>query len=306
MQNHTKLAPSGARRKAGQKLFSQVAQSADYGKIPLMKLWNVAKIKASKGVCRIPCVTAYDFACARLADAAGIPLLLVGDSLGMAVLGYNSTLPVTMDEMLHHTAAVARGTKDALVVADMPFLSYQISVQEALRNAGRFLQEAGADAVKIEGGAFRATLVETLTQNGIPVLGHIGLTPQSVNVLGGFKVQGRTREAAEQLIADAQVLAEAGAFAIVLECVPPDIAAEVTASSPIPVIGIGAGPACDGQVLVMHDLLGLSESPPKFVKPYASLADTMRNAFRAYADEVQSGVFPSQEHCYSPSRNSVS
>ena len=267
-----------------------------------MKLWNAAKVKASKGVCKIPCVTAYDYVSARLADAAGIPLLLVGDSLGNAVLGYASTLPVTMQEMLHHTAAVVRGTKDALVVADMPFLSYQISIPEAMRNAGRFLQEAGADAVKIEGGAFRAPLVEALTQNGIPVLGHIGLTPQSVNMLGGYKVQGRSREAAEQLIVDAQVLAESGVFAIVLECVPPDIAAEVTAASPVPVIGIGAGPVCDGQVLVMHDLLGLSENPPpKFVKPYAALADTMRNAFRAYADDVRGGLFPAAEHCYAPS-----
>ena len=267
-----------------------------------MKLWNAAKVKASKGVSKIPCVTAYDYVSARLADAAGIPLLLVGDSLGNAVLGYTSTLPVTMDDMLHHTAAVARGTKDALVVADMPFLSYQISIPEAIRNAGRFLQEAGADAVKIEGGAFRVPLVETLTQNGIPVLGHIGLTPQSVNMLGGYKVQGRTREAAEQLIADAKALAEAGVFAIVLECVPPDIAAEVTAASSVPIIGIGAGPICDGQVLVMHDLLGLSENPPpKFVKPYAALADTIRNAFRAYADEVRSGAFPAAEHCYAPS-----
>jgi 3-methyl-2-oxobutanoate hydroxymethyltransferase len=265
-----------------------------------MKLWNAAKIKASKGVCKIPCVTVYDFACARLADAAGIPLLLVGDSLGMAVLGYSSTLPVTMDVMLHHTAAVVRGTREALVVADMPFLSYQISLAEGIRNAGRFLQEAGADAVKIEGGAFRSDFVEALTLNGIPVLGHIGLTPQSVNVFGGFKVQGRTREAGEQLVADARALAEAGAFAIVLECVPPDVAEAVTAASPVPVIGIGAGPACDGQVLVMHDLLGLSENPPRFVKPYAALADTLRDAFRAYADEVRSGTFPGPEHCYAP------
>jgi 3-methyl-2-oxobutanoate hydroxymethyltransferase len=267
-----------------------------------MKLWNVAKIKASKGVCKIPCVTVYDYSFARLADASGIPLLLVGDSLGMTVLGYASTLPVTMAEMLHHTAAVVRGTTHALVVADMPFLSYQISISEGVRNAGRFLQEAGADAVKIEGGAFRSELVVSLTQNGIPVLGHIGLTPQSVNVFGGYKVQGRTREAGEQLVADACALAEAGAFAIVLECVPPDIAAAVTSASPVPIIGIGAGPVCDGQVLVMHDLLGLSDStPPKFVKPYAALAETVREAFQAYAAEVQSGAFPGAEHCYPPS-----
>jgi len=269
-----------------------------------MKLWNVAKIKASKGVCKLPCVTAYDTAFARLADAAGIPLLLVGDSLGMTVLGYSSTLPVTMEQMLHHTAAVVRGTTQALVVADMPFLSYQVSVPEGVRNAGRFLQEAGADAVKIEGGAFRSELIVTLIQSGIPVMGHIGLTPQSVNVFGGYKVQGRTREAGEQLVADALALAEAGAFAIVLECVPPDIAAAVTAASPVPVIGIGAGPVCDGQVLVMHDLLGLSEgTPPRFVKPYAALADTVRKAFGAYAAEVKNGAFPGPEQCYSPSES---
>lgn len=267
-----------------------------------MKLWNVAKFKASKGVCKLPCVTAYDAAFARLADAAGLPLILVGDSLGMTMLGYASTLPVTLEEMLHHTAAVARATRDALVVGDMPFLSYQISTAEALRNAGRFLQEAGADAVKIEGGAFRTPLVETLVQNGIPVLGHIGLTPQSVNVFGGYKVQGRTREAAEQLMADVRALADAGAFGVVLECVPPDIAAEVTQASPVPVIGIGAGAACDGQVLVMHDLLGLSEgAPPKFVKPYAALAKAVRKAFRAYAEDVRSGAFPDPGHSYAPS-----
>lgn len=264
-----------------------------------MKTWNVAKIKATKGVCKLPCVTAYDYACARLADEAGLPLLLVGDSLGMAVLGYASTLPVTMVEMLHHTAAVVRGTREALVVADMPFLSYQISDAEALRNAGRFLQEAGADAVKIEGGAIRAGLVRLLTQNGIPVLGHIGLTPQSVNVLGGYKVQGKTREAAAQLVSDAQALADAGVFAIILECTPPDIAAAVTAAVAVPVIGIGAGPVCDGQVLVLHDLLGLSHNkPPKFVKPYAALAENVRAAFQAYATDVQSGAFPGPENCY--------
>ncbi len=266
-----------------------------------MKTWNVARIKASKGVCKLPCLTAYDYAGARLADAAGIPLLLVGDSVGMTLLGYSSTLPVTMDQMVHHTAAVARGAADALVVADMPFLSYQISVAEGLRNAGRFLQEAGADAVKIEGGALRAELVKALTQNGIPVLGHIGLTPQSVNVLGGYKVQGKTREAGEQLVSDAQALDAAGAFAIVLECVPPDIGAAVTAAVAVPVISVGAGPDCDGQMLVMHDLLGLTERTPKFAKPYAALAETMRAAFRAYAAEVQNGTFPGPEHCYAPS-----
>lgn len=257
---------------------------------------------ASKGVCKLPCVTAYDYVSARLAEAAGIPLLLVGDSLGMVVLGYGTTLPVTMDMMLHHTAAVARGATDALVVADMPFLSYQISIEDGIRNAGRFLQEAGADAVKIEGGSFRQDLVRALVQNGIPVLGHIGLTPQSLNVMGGYKVQGKTRQSAEQLVNDAQALARAGVFALVIECVPPDIAADVTAACPVPVIGIGAGPVCDGQVLVMHDLLGLTErKPPRFAKPYAALAETMRTAFGAYVNDVQSGAFPAPEHCYAPS-----
>jgi 3-methyl-2-oxobutanoate hydroxymethyltransferase len=267
-----------------------------------MKAWSAPRIKAMKGSAKIPCVTVYDYLGARLADAAGIPLLLVGDSLGMTVLGFGTTLPVTTEMMLHHTAAVARGTRDALVVADMPFLSYQVSLPDALRNAGRFLQEAGADAVKIEGGAFRAGLVEALSINGIPVLGHIGLTPQSVHALGGYKVQGRTREAAEQLVADARALADAGAFAVVLECVPPDVAEAVTAACAAPVIGIGAGPACDGQVLVYNDLLGLAEAPPpKFVRPYAALAESARAALRAYADDVRAGAFPGPEQCYAPS-----
>ena len=271
-----------------------------------MKTWNVARIRASKDVCKLPCLTAYDYACARLADAAGIPLLLVGDSLGMVVLGYGSTLPVTMAEMLHHTAAVVRGTTDALVVADMPFLSYQISLEEGLRNAGRFVQEAGADAVKIEGGAIRSDLIKALTQNGIPVLGHIGLTPQSVNVLGGYKVQGKTLKEREQLVADALALVEAGVFAIILECVPPDVGAAVTAAVPVPVISVGAGPDCDGQMLVLHDFLGLTGKPPaKFVKQYATLAETMQTAFRAYVSDVQKGAFPGPEHCYAPSGTSA-
>ena len=269
-----------------------------------MKTWNTAKIKAMKGGDKFACLTAYDYSSAQLADIAGIPLLLVGDSLGMTVLGHTSTLPVTMADMLHHTAAVVRGVSNALVVADMPFLSYQISIEEGLRNAGRFIQESGADAVKIEGGAIRSDLVKALTQNGIPVLGHIGLTPQSVNTLGGYKVQGKTREAQDQLIADAQALSEAGAFAIVLECVPPDIGAAITATVPVPVIGIGAGPSCDGQMLVMHDMLGLTERPPKFTKAYAGLADAMRTAFSAYASEVAAGTFPAPEHCYAPTAQS--
>jgi len=264
-----------------------------------MKKWNTAKIRAAKGIHKIACLTAYDYALAKLADNAGAHLILVGDSLGMTTLGYSTTIPVTMNDMIHHTAAVVRGTRDALVVADMPFLSYQISIEESLRNAGRFLQEAGADAVKIEGGAIRKDCISALTGNGIPVLGHIGLLPQSINTLGGFKVQGRTREAADILIDDAKQLAAAGVFGIVLECVPPDIAALVTSAVPVPVIGIGSGSACDGQILVMNDLLGLSESPPpKFVKQYASLAPQIKNAFTGYINDVQSGDFPAPEHFY--------
>lgn len=264
-----------------------------------MKTWTVEKIRKSKGNTKLACLTAYDYACAKLADAAGIPLLLVGDSLGMAVLGFKSTLPVTLEMSLHHTAAVARAAENSLVVTDMPFLSYQISIEEAIRNCGRALQEAGADAVKIEGGAFRAPLVKALTQNGIPVLGHIGLTPQSVNQLGGYRIQGKTTAAQEQLLADAKALQEAGVFALVIESVPPVLAKQLTASVTIPVIGIGAGPDCDGQILVMHDLLGFcGDVHPKFVKVYAHVADDMKRAFEAYAGEVKSGAFPAKENCY--------
>lgn len=264
-----------------------------------MKRWNTSKIRAAKGHHKIACLTAYDYALARLADIAGVQIILVGDSLGMTTLGYPTTIPVTMADMLHHTAAVVRGTQAALVVADMPFLSYQISIAEAIRNAGRFLQEAGADAVKIEGGAIRRVCVEALTGNGIPVLGHIGLLPQSINNLGGYKVQGTTRDAADALLDDARQLADAGVFGIVIECVPPEIAALVTAAVAVPVIGIGSGPACDGQVLVMNDLLGLAESPPaKFVKQYASLAPQIKAAFASYIADVEAGIFPAPEHSY--------
>jgi 3-methyl-2-oxobutanoate hydroxymethyltransferase len=196
---------------------------------------------------------------------------------------------------------VVRGVKDALVVADMPFLTYQASIPEAITNAGRFLQEAGADAVKVEGGAIRVGLVEALTQNGIPVMGHIGLTPQSINQMGGYKVQGRSQAAAEQLLQDACMLEQAGVFAIVLECIPPDVAEKITAALSIPTIGIGAGPACDGQILVMNDLLGLSLQPPaKFVKQYATLAKTLQEAFTTYRQEVQNKTFPAKEHSYAP------
>jgi 3-methyl-2-oxobutanoate hydroxymethyltransferase len=252
-----------------------------------------------KGETRISCLTAYDFTSARLLDAAGIDIALVGDSLGMTMLGYDSTLPVTMDDMLHHSAAVARGVNEALVVADMPFLSYQVSVGQAVENAGRFLKESGADAVKIEGGVIRRSVVEALLANGIPVMGHIGLTPQSVKAFGGFKVQGKQPPEAEQLLKDAEALEQAGVFSIVLECVPAELAGEITRSVGVPTIGIGAGPQCDGQVLVMHDLLGLyTEFKPKFVKRYAELGTEYQSAFEAFKQEVRDGTFPTAEHSY--------
>jgi 3-methyl-2-oxobutanoate hydroxymethyltransferase len=264
-----------------------------------MSKWTPAKIKAAKGSQKLACLTAYDFATARLLDEAGLPLILVGDSLGMTVLGYTDTLPVTMEQVLHHAAAVSRGVKNALVVADMPFMSYQASIEQGITNAGRFLKEAGVGAVKIEGGAFRAPLVESLVRNGIPVLAHIGLTPQSVREMGGFKVQGRTGEEAQRLVTDAKALEAAGAFAVVLECMPPAVAAGVTEAVGIPTIGIGAGPDCDGQILVTPDLLGIQTGvSPKFVKRYAELGKAMQGAFAAYRKDVESNSFPGPEHGY--------
>jgi 3-methyl-2-oxobutanoate hydroxymethyltransferase len=225
-------------------------------------------------------------------------LILVGDSLAMTALGYPTTLPATMEIMLHHTAAVARGVTRALVVADMPFMSYQVSAEQAVANAGRFVQEAGAGAVKLEGGGFRAETIRRLVDNGIPVLGHIGLTPQSVRATGGYRVQGRSEDDARRLQQDALVLADAGVFALVLECVPRALTAEITRATTVPVIGIGAGPDCDGQILVSHDLLGLSDATPKFVKRYADLRGQTLDAFRRYKTEVESGVFPGPEHGY--------
>ena len=260
--------------------------------------WTVARIQGLKGK-KFACVTATDTCTAQWAEAAEIPLILVGDSLGMTTLGFDTTLSVTLEMMLHHTAAVVRGRSRALVVADMPFLSYQISIESALRNAGRFLQEAGADAVKIEGGEFRAPLVRELVRNGIPVLGHIGLLPQSVLALGGYRVVGRTPEQIESLIADACALEDAGAFAIVLEAVRPDVARRVTERVAIPTIGIGAGPHCDGQILVIHDLLGLNDAPvPRFVQQYAHLGAQAIEALRRYREDVARGEFPGPEHSY--------
>lgn len=260
--------------------------------------WTADKIRALKGHGRFACLTAADCGTARMLDEAGIPLILVGDSLAMTVLGYRNTLPVTVDQMLHHTAAVARGTRRALVVADMPFMSYQVSAAQAVKNAGRFIKEAGADAVKIEGGAIRVETIKALVANGIPVLGHIGLTPQSVKA-GGYRVKGRTLPEARTLIGDARSIARAGAFAIVIECVPAVLGRRLTAAAPVPTIGIGAGPGCDGQILVTHDLLGMFQDfTPKFARRYADLGAAMRRAFAAFRDDVARGRFPSNAESY--------
>ena len=248
----------------------------------------------------ITMITAYDFAMARNANEAGIDMILVGDSVGNVMLGYNSTVPVTMDEMIHHTKAVMRGNKTALVVGDMPFMSYQASIVEGMHNAGRFLKETGCTAVKLEGGSEVCELVHKLTQAGIPVVAHIGLTPQSVNQLGGFKVQGKDVEAAKKLIDDAKALEAAGAFACVLECVPAALASKITQElTTMATIGIGAGNGCDGQVLVCNDLLGVSDGfCPKFVKRYADIHSITVNAVKSYINEVKDRSFPAPEHTF--------
>src|SRR6202795_2262454 len=248
---------------------------------------------------KITCLTAYDYATARLLDEAGVDVLLVGDSVGMVVLGYESTLPVSIEEMLHHTRAVRRGTRRALVVADMPYGSYPRAIAESVRNAMRFVKDAGAEAVKVEGGERRLELIVRLTEAEIPVMGHVGLTPQSVNALGGYRVQGKTADAAEQLLRDARAVEAAGAFAVVLEAVPRELAAQITRELRIPTIGIGAGPDCDGQILVVHDLLGLIFNPaPKFARQYANVGETISKAVREYCDEVREGGFPSDAESY--------
>ncbi|NJC97757.1 MAG: 3-methyl-2-oxobutanoate hydroxymethyltransferase [Anaerolineales bacterium] len=245
----------------------------------------------------ITMLTAYDYPTALAMDKVGIDSILVGDSLGMVVLGYENTLPVTMEEMLHHCRAVARGAKTALLIGDMPFMSYQTSVEEAVRNAGRFLQQGGMDAVKLEGGRERADAIRAITGAGIPVMGHIGLTPQSVHQLGGFRAQGKTATAAKRLVEDALLLEEAGCFSIVLESVPARLAEMISKKLSIPTIGIGAGAGCDGQVLVTHDLLGLFDRfTPKFVKKYANFHGEMQRAFADYIEDVETKRFPAQEH----------
>lgn len=248
---------------------------------------------------RITMVTAYDATFARLFDEAGIDVLLVGDSLGMVIQGQDSTLPVTVDEVIYHCRAVARGTRRAHIVGDMPFLSWQVSTEQALRNAGRFVAEGGAQAVKLEGGEEAAPTIERIVHAGIPVMAHVGLTPQSVHAMGGFRVQGKTEAKAARVLADAKAVADAGAYALVLEGIPTDLAARITAAVEIPTIGIGAGPHCDGQVLVCYDLLGLTpDLKPKFVKRYAEFFDEGVAAAARYRDEVRAGTFPSAEYSF--------
>ena len=247
----------------------------------------------------ITCLTAYDYPSARLIDEAGIDMILVGDSLGMVMLGYGNTLPVTVPEMLHHVRAVRRGVKHAFLIADMPYASFHVGVRDTLRNAVRFIKDGGAEAVKVEGGEKRARLVERLVDAEIPVVGHIGLTPQSLHAMGGYKVQGKTLSAVEQLMHDAVALQRAGACSIVLEGIPREVAAMITRELEIPTIGIGAGPECDGQVLVFHDLLGLTFAPAaKFVRRYADLGGAITNAVLAYKDDVKSGSFPTEAESY--------
>jgi 3-methyl-2-oxobutanoate hydroxymethyltransferase len=257
---------------------------------------DIQRMKAEKR--RITMLTAYDYTTARILDGAGIPILLIGDSLSMTMLGYDTTLPVTVDEMLHHCRAVARGAQNALLIGDMPFMSYHVDAAQAIASAGRFLQEGGVHAVKMEGGARVVEYARRLVDMGIPVMGHLGLTPQFVNQFGGFRVQGRSDEAADRILADALALEEAGAFAVVLEGIPAGLGRQVTEALRIPTIGIGAGPDCDGQVLVIQDLLGLTERTAKFVKRYDELGERIANAAAAFMQDVESGAFPTEANVY--------
>lgn len=255
---------------------------------------------------KITMLTAYDYSTAKLVDSSGINGILVGDSLGMVMLGYEDTLSVTMEDMIHHTAAVCRGAKNALVVGDMPFMSYQVSVEEAVRNAGRLMKEGRCHAVKLEGGVAVCPQIKAITQASIPVMAHIGLTPQSVNAFGGFKVQGKSEDAARKLIEEAKAVEEAGAFSIVLECVPAKLAELISKSVNIPTIGIGAGAGCDGQILVYQDMLGMfSDFTPKFVKKYAEIGDVMKAAFEKYIEETKDGSFPAEEHTFKISEDVI-
>src|ERR1039457_1178384 len=278
-----------------------IVPSAGNGKVTVPSILERKSTTPSQNslAAKITCLTAYDYASARLLDEAGVDVLLVGDSLAMVVLGYENTLPVTLEEMLHHTRAVRRGTRRALLVADMPYGSYQDDPMEAVRHAVRFVKEAGAEAVKIEGGERRMELIARIVEAEVPVMGHIGLTPQSVNEFGGFRVQGKTAKAGDQLMRDARAVEAAGAFAIVLESIPRELAARITAELRIPTIGIGAGPDCDGQILVIHDLVGLSFGhQPKFVRRYADVGEIISRAAAEYCRDVPQGRFPSDEESY--------
>lgn len=257
------------------------------------------KSLSTSNASKIVCLTAYDFPTARLLDEAGVDVVLVGDSVGMVVLGHENTLPVTMEEMLHHTRAARRGVRRALLVADMPYGSYHIEPAESVRHAVRFIKEAGAEAVKIEGGERRVELIARLVEAEIPVMGHVGLTPQSLHALGGFRVQGKTAQAAEQVLRDAHAVEAAGAFSIVLESMPRELAAQITRELRIPTIGIGAGPDCDGQILVLHDMIGLGLGhTPKFARRYANVGEVISRAVSEYAADVRTGSFPSDEESY--------
>lgn len=264
-----------------------------------MKNTSVTFKESKKNGEKLTMLTAYDYTTAKLLDESGVDSILVGDSLGMVVLGYDDTLSVTMEDMIHHSAAVARGAKNALVITDMPFMSYQTSVYDAVGNAGRLVKEGKAQAVKLEGGIEFCEHIKAIVKASIPVCAHIGLTPQSVNAFGGFKVQGKGKQEAQRLLDEARAVEEAGAFAVVLECVPAKLAKKISESISIPTIGIGAGAGCDGQVLVYKDMLAMySDFKPKFVKQYAQVGSVMKDAFRQYIDEVKSGAFPSEEHTF--------
>lgn len=264
-----------------------------------MKNTSVTFKESKKNGEKLTMLTAYDYTTAKLLDESGVDSILVGDSLGMVVLGYDDTLSVTMEDMIHHSAAVARGAKNALVITDMPFMSYQTSVYDAVVNAGRLVKEGKAQAVKLEGGIEFCEHIKAIVKASIPVCAHIGLTPQSINTFGGFKVQGKGKEEAQRLLDEARAVEEAGAFAVVLECVPAKLAKKISESISIPTIGIGAGAGCDGQVLVYQDMLAMySDFKPKFVKQYAQVGSVMKDAFRQYIDEVNSGAFPSEEHTF--------
>jgi 3-methyl-2-oxobutanoate hydroxymethyltransferase len=281
-----------------------VAPRAGNGKVTVpdilsRKSHSLGSLGSNETKRKITCLTAYDYPTARLLDEAGVDVLLVGDSLGMAVLGYDSTLPVTVDDILYHTRAVGRGRRRALLVADMPYGSFHVSIEESIRNAVRLVKEGGAEAVKVEGGERRIELIAKLVEAEIPVMGHIGLTPQSFHALGGFQVQGKTAEAARQVERDARAVEAAGAFSVVLESMPRDLAARITAKLRIPTIGIGAGPDCDGQILVLHDLVGLTAGhTPKFVRQYANLSGEVSRAVSEYCADVREGRFPSDAESY--------